>query len=288
MLLAEALQRLGEKAHRLWQHLPLKGLGALSAALPMLAVVASAVLALHGNQSRERMEIAITRHFEMVARLNDLLVLTLNAETGLRGHLLTRQPGFLEPFALAQRSLPEEMDDLRRFVEEEPGKEPREQKRARLAQIRATVEREMTLLNALRADSSAHTVSNGGVVLSGPLVESKNTMDILRRQLRGMQEEEKTLLAQRLTEIRRVRRRDYLSVFLALFLGLATRAVVFWLFNRRVVRRVEQLTARVRAMKTGAPLPSTPSSHHDAIGELERELSDAVIQAKVPSSESPL
>ena len=55
-------------------------------------------------------------------------------------------------------------------------------------------------------------------------------------------------------------------------LGLATRAVVFWLFNRRVLHRVELLTANVRVPAAGEPLPNAPSGHHDAVGELEQEL----------------
>ena len=66
-----------------------------------------------------------------------------------------------------------------------------------------------------------------------------------------------------------------MSISLALLLGLATRAVVFWLFNRRVVRRIEQLTVNVRALATNEPLPNAPSGSHDAIGELEQELANA-------------
>ena len=98
----------------------------------MLAVVASAMLALYGNQSRMRTETAVTRHFTMVEKLNDLLVLMLNAETGLRGHLLTQRTEFLEPYALAQRLLPGKLDGLHDFIEAEPGEEPRAQKGARL------------------------------------------------------------------------------------------------------------------------------------------------------------
>ena len=97
----------------------------LSAALPMVAVIASAVLAFVGNQKRQRMETAVTRHFEMVERLGNSLTLMLNAETGLRGHLLTKRAEFLEPFAFAQRSLPDELESLHAFIEAEPGAGPR-------------------------------------------------------------------------------------------------------------------------------------------------------------------
>ena len=59
--------------------------------------------------------------------------------------------------------------------------------------------------------------------------------------------EEQRLLGLRLEEIARVRHRDYLTVSGALLLGLLTRGAVFYFFNRWVVRRVEALTANVRA-----------------------------------------
>ncbi len=257
----------------------------LSAALPMVAVVASAGLAFVGNQNRQRMETAVTRHFEMVERLGELLTLMLNAETGLRGHLLTQRAEFLEPFAFAQQSLPDELESLHAFIEAEPGVGPRGQKRARLEQIRGTVEQEMTLLARLRDARTVQPSGAAGEELSTQLIQSKALMDRLRGQLRVMQDEEKKLLGERLEEIRQVRRRDYLSISLALLLGLVTRAVVFWLFNRRVVRRIELLTANVRALAANESLPNAPSGHHDAIGELEQELMKAQFAAanRVPT-----
>ena len=219
-MIPEAFHRLREKLHGLWQHLPLKGLGVLSATLPMVAAVASAVLAFMGNQNRQRMETSVTRHFEMVERLGNLLTLMLDTETGLRGHLLTQRAEFLEPFALARCSLPAALESLHAFIEAEPGVGPRGQKRARLEQIRGTVEQEMTLLARLR---DARTIQLSGAAdeeLSTQLIQSKALMDPLRDQLRGMQDEEKRLLGERLAEIRQVRRRDYLSISLALLLGL--------------------------------------------------------------------
>ena len=267
-MILEAFHRLGERLHGFWQHLPLKGLGILSAALPMAGVVASAVLAFVGNQNRQRTETAVTRHFETIVRLDSLLTLLLNAETGLRGHLLTQRAEFLEPFDTAQRSLPGELHGLRDFLAAEPGADPRAQKLAHLEKIEATVGQEMDLPVGLR-NASVGNPDGDRQELTEQFVRSKDLMDCLRGELRGMETEEKRLLSERLEEIRRVRRRDYLSISVALFLGLVTRAVVFWLFNRRVVQRVKRLTDNVRALAADEALPHTASGHHDAIGELE-------------------
>ena len=238
----------------------------------MVAVVASAVLAFVGNKNRQHLETAVTRHFEMITRLNSLLTLLLNAETGLRGSLLTTRAEFLEPFAQAQSSLPQEIHDLRSFVVAEPGDGPRTRKLARLEQIEGTVQQEMELLVRLRNAHGAPSTGTPDDQLPGQLMQSKALMDSLRSRLHEMQGEEKDLLGQRLTEIEHIRRRDYCSIAVALFFGLATRGIALWLFNRRVVSRVEKLIANVRALPCGETLPHPASDHHDAIGKLEQEV----------------
>lgn len=271
-MIPDSLRHLGEKLQHGWQHLPLRGLGILSAALPMVAVVFSAAMAFVGNEKRERTETAVTRHFAMVERLGDLLTHLLDAETGLRGHLLTAggRPEFLAPYDEATRSLPGEIDALRDFTRGEPGENPRREKLARLEAIRATVGTELTLLGQLRAAPDPGTTDREAV--APLLVRSKATMDVLRDQLRTMRGEEQRLLGLRLEEIRRVRHRDYLTIAGALLLGLLTRGAVFYFFNRRVVRRVEALTVNVQALAADRPAPHPPSEHRDAIGELERAL----------------
>ncbi len=275
-MIPDSLRHLGERLQHGWQHLPLRGLGIVTAALPMVAVVFSAAMAFVGNQQRERMETAVTRHFTMVERLGDVLTHLLDAETGLRGNLLAGRAEFLEPYAEATRSLPGELDALRSFIQGEPGERPRREKLVGLEGIRVTVGQELELLGQLRASTPAGagataTIADDGGLVSR-LIRSKTTMDTLRGQLRAMRGEEQRLLGLRLAEIARVRHRDYLTISGALLLGLLTRGAVFYFFNRRVVRRVEALTANVRARRAGQPAPHPPSDHRDAIGELERAL----------------
>lgn len=78
-----------------------------------------------------------------------------------------------------------------------------------------------------------------------------------------MRDHEEQLLAERLADIRRVRRRDYVTIAAALLLGLITRGVVFWIFNRRVARSVRHLTENVRRLRAGQPLPHSPSAALD-------------------------
>jgi CHASE3 domain sensor protein len=65
------------------------------------------------------------------------------------------------------------------------------------------------------------------------LASGKRTMDEIRTTLNAMQSEEQQLLTERVKEINTIRQRDYLAIILALFIGLGTRLIARYLFNRR-------------------------------------------------------
>ena len=65
------------------------------------------------------------------------------------------------------------------------------------------------------------------------LAHGKRTMDEIRANLNTMQTEEEQLLTKRVQEINAIRQRDYLAIILALFIGLATRLIARYLFNKR-------------------------------------------------------
>src|ERR1700738_1761941 len=81
----------------IWQRIPLRAQGILYNSLPLIAVLVTAVFAYYSNQQRERTEMSLNRHFEMVENLADIHTALLKAEAGLRGNLLTHDPTLLQP-----------------------------------------------------------------------------------------------------------------------------------------------------------------------------------------------
>jgi CHASE3 domain sensor protein len=64
------------------------------------------------------------------------------------------------------------------------------------------------------------------------LANGKRTMDEIRATLNAMQSEEERLLTERVQEINAIRQRDYLAIILALFIGLGTRLIARYFFNK--------------------------------------------------------
>ncbi len=250
---------------RWWNRIPLRVQGIVLTAVPFIAVLISSGFALWGNNQRQNAEIDVIRKFEMVSDLNELLTLTVNAETGIRGFLLTRRPEFLEPYKQARVRLPKQLIELDELAKAEPGLKPRIDKIGRVTRMRSLVNEQVKLLNTLQ-----HQV--GKTELYPLLARSKTVEDDLRTEVRGMRSEESRLLSERLEEIRGVRSRDYLAIYATLVIGVLSRIIAGWMFNAGIGNRIRQLCENVQHIGRGEELPHEPTGKPYALGDFEREL----------------
>jgi CHASE3 domain sensor protein len=261
-----------QPALRLWARVPIRVQGRITVGLPLVAVLISAVLAIVGNYQRVAIETDIQRKFEMSATLGELTTLMVNAETGMRGYLLTGQSEFLEPFDQATGELPATMARLTELATAEPGEEPRANKLRRIHHIQTLTDQQLA---DLARQQEYVTVGERDVTdpeIRQHLAYGKGLMDQIRVEVDAMQGEERQLLDDRITDVNSIRERDYASVVLALIAALAMRFLAWYLFRTGILRRVEQLTENVRNLRRGCPSPFPPTGKNDALGELEREI----------------
>lgn len=264
-----AFNRIVAPVKRVWGRVPLRVQGKISIALPLLAVVISACLALYGNHQRARIESAVQRHFQVASTSTEVLNLMVNAETGMRGYLLTRRDEFLQPYAFASQNLPSALARLRALAEAEPGDEVRIKKLKQLDEIQTVIERQMADL-AWQQHAAAPQTSEPEIYAH--LAFGKRLMDDIRARLKTTLDAEDRLLRERVSEINDIRRRDYFAVFLTLTFGLGTRLVAWYLFNTGILRRIEHLVENARSLRHDQPPPFEPSGKSDALGELEQEI----------------
>jgi len=263
----------------IWNNIPLHHQGKILTMLPIIAVIISASVAILGNYQRARIESAMQHHVQMSQGFNDILALMVNAETGMRGYLLTRDQDFLEPYAVAEHGLPMTIAEISALTESEPGGSPRLRKLSMVSRLTVLIDQQMTDL-----DWQWHTVDAGSLSadqMSQHLAIGKQLMDEIRENVGTMQREEDRLLLERMQDIHDIRVRDYIAVFLTLAVGLGTRLIAWYLFSRGVIRRIEHLAVNTRSLEHGGPLPFPPSGKQDAIGRLEQEIAHL---ARKPSS----
>ncbi len=253
-----------------WQRLPLPLQGKILTILPFTAILISFALALHGNYQRSQLESAFQRHIQMVHDLDSLVTLMVNAETGMRGYLLTGSEEFLEPYTTATNNLPTTLADLKQLVATEPGEEPRASKSALIEQLQTSIAQQMSDLAWQRTQMDASRTPPAGV--EEHLRYGKQLMDSIRTNAGAMEQEEETLLNDRIEEMNAVRQRDYLAVFLTLIVGFGSRLLAWHLFETGIVGRIRRLRENAVALRDNALLPHLPSGKADELGTLEREI----------------
>lgn len=256
------------RALQVWNHVSLRAQGGILSLIPVIAILISFGFAFYGNRSRAWIEYDIQRKFKMVRQYNDLMSLMVDAETGERGYLLTTRTQYLEPYRLAVQQIPPTIASLRESIELEPGERPRLERLAGLAVLDDLVTKQLASLK----ESQNYVSGKSAEELYTHLQGGKELMDAIRVQIGTMQNKEEELLAEKIAEINYIRYRDYIFVFIALFAGLVTRVVTFYLFDRGIVRRVNRLTENVVLINSGERLAIPPAKKDDAIGLLEQEI----------------
>ena len=141
----------------IWQRIPLRVQGLIFNSLPLVAILVTAVFAYFSNQQRERTEMSLNRHFEMVENLVDIHTALLKAEAGLRGNLLTHDPALLQPAVDAHTLIPQKLARVRTLMESIPKPNMRAQKLAQLDAVQDQVNAELHALANVSAASNAIT-----------------------------------------------------------------------------------------------------------------------------------
>lgn len=253
-----------------WRRVAIRIQGIILVGLPLLAVAISAPLALFGNHQRARIEADVHRHFQMASSMSDVLTLMVNAETGMRGYLLTQRDEFLHPYAIAAENLPTAMPRLRALAEAEQAYSSRAEK---LTQLQRLIDMQMSDLAKQQQYISPPDKTNKiKIEIYSHLAYGKELMDKIRANLSELQAEEERLLDERIGEINAIRQRDYFAVFLVLFVAVATRLIAWYLFKTDILRRINQLVGNARALRFGESLPFVPTGKLDALGDLEQQI----------------
>lgn len=253
-----------------WNRQPIRAQGGWLAFIPVAAIVLSFAMAYYGNRNREWLETDIERKFHTANKLDELMALVVNAESGIRGYLLTGRTEFLEPYKIAERDLPQTFSELKRTAETDTDKQSSRESLEQLGKIEMQIGNSLAFFDETRKSAFARIMSKDE--LFARLQKGKTMMDETRSSLQEIQADEDRSLAESLNEIYRVRRRDYLFVIIALLIGLLARVVSFYLFDRGIVRRLERLAENARCLQRGEGFKFPISKKSDAVGCLEQEL----------------
>ena len=242
-------------------HLSLGTKGLLVVATPVCALlVAMAVFYQFQVQARQA-SLTVEHTYEVRSEIRRILTLLVNAETGTRGYLLTQQKNFLEPYLAARAELPDSIRALHELIQDSPAQV------SRLSRVESLIAASLAAFEELRLEVEANH-SN----LDAPQLErAKASMDVLRRELDGLQELQRNVLATNLEARRRAQRRLQIAIVAGGILGLLGGLAAAFLFTTAISRRIRLLEEHTRQVGSGMALTGEPEGT-DEIARLERTL----------------
>ena len=169
--------------------IPVRWRGTLIVAIPvtclLIAVGSFAVL----QRSIEADQKYLTRSQEKLLQANRLLKTLVDAETGVRGYGLTREPNFLEPYNSAIAMLPDTVKKLSSLVQDHP------QQVQQVQQIKALALQEMSFLKQnLQTFKTVAPASKSLSKNKELLAKGNATMDAIRRGIADFSAQEQLRL----------------------------------------------------------------------------------------------
>jgi PAS domain S-box-containing protein len=160
---------------------------------------------------------------EVLANLSHVLSTIKDAETGVRGYLLTGEPRFLEPYQAAQGEVGVAVDQFASLTSDNPVQQ------ARVPALRKLVDDEMAVLNQAVA-----TQKQGGTDAArrvAVLDRGKQVMDSIRTLVAEMQQHERELRVSRQRASDSAYQSTIGSSVLAVVMGLTAVGAFLWLLQ---------------------------------------------------------
>ena len=241
--------------------LPLRAKGALLMGFPLGALLVAMLLFYGLWQQASFAEGWVEHTLEVHSELQQIVTLSVNAETAVRGYALARRTSFLEPYSQSRQQLPGHLRTLQTLISDNPAQ------LVRLRTVEALVTANLNELDRLRRRSD-----EGRPLDPDQLEADKAGMDNLRRELDTMEQVEQGLLAERTDRERQTRQRWRFGILFGGLLGLAGGSLGGLFFFSGIVQRVGHLEEDARRVADGLPVSSEVHGG-DEIAGLARVLS---------------
>jgi PAS domain S-box-containing protein len=241
-----------------WRDLPLRVKGALAVSIPIAGLLATALVFQGGLDAKQELDRARVAAYELRTAARVTLVAVLEAESGVRGYLLTADDAFLDPYREARASLPRHAQRLRSLAESGPQLE-------RSRTVDELVRQRLAGLDALVGSQGEADI---GLLESGRRL-SEALQDELKRMLAAATRRVDVLEGQ----VEQQERRITITVWVAAALGLFGGLVAVGAFTSSVVRRVRRVESNADRMIRGLALDPVPGQ--DEIGHLGRAMQAA-------------
>jgi PAS domain S-box-containing protein len=253
---------------RWWANLPLRWKGLVVVLIPVTALLCGFASIYATSQSENEAEYWVNRTSTVRYYTSAMLNAVVDAESAVRGFIISRDPRFLEVYETSQQAFPRTVGGLAKLVSDNP------QQTARLDEIRKAAGARLELLARLVDLSQVRNDPESFDREQKLTREGKALMDNLRPTAVAMDEEEQRLEALRREQLREARDLSTKMLAASVIVGVLGGMAAMLLFSRGIARRVQIIQKNAERLAKELPLAPMRSSG-DEIGELDRRLREA-------------
>ncbi len=256
----------GNPIQRVLANLPLWAKGLVVVSIPVAALLGTALATYVALVENARSEAAVRHTFEVDRQIQTLRRLMVDAETGVRGYLLTGAPEYLEPYNRALLQIPETQAGLESLIQDNPAQVER------IGRVRGLIKQRYETFDAQRFQ--ARMPDRPESTLRNLLLKGKSIMDRIRVELAAMIDEEDRLMMLRAERAQLWEQRTRVAVMGGVLTGLLGGVLAMLVFTKSVSGRARRLEKQSGLLAKGLPLSLEPSGK-DEIGRLEIGLVEA-------------
>lgn len=222
-----------------WSRLPVRYRGGVVVAIPAACLIITLGCWVWSREAQSAIRREIEAIQRNIASSNEVLIQNLNAETGVRGYVVTRDRGFLEPYKQAQTVLIPELERLQQKVINQP------ESRQQIQGIQTLSQENIRNLQKIVDAVATQSLQFDRADLTRSLNTNKRAMDALRAAIGTFQQEEQQLLAANLKRRERVQEATSAALwFTAIISALGSWAAIylFTQVDRDLTDREQRLT----------------------------------------------
>jgi len=216
----------------------------------------------------------VNRTHQVLEKLDQVLSLMTDAETGQRGYIITGDTAYLAPYEAASATLLKTIDELRDLIQDDAAQQAQvDAQKAQVDSLEADVKTKLELLKEAITARQTDAGDSGfkaaaGIIMTG---KGKVEMDQIREIVGELRATENNLLEQRSRDAELTAERMRTTVIVGVPLGLGVLMIAGFFITRNISRPLREMSAiasRVAAGDLTVKMNST--TRGDEVGVLGR------------------
>ncbi|MFZ5715049.1 MAG: methyl-accepting chemotaxis protein [Bradyrhizobium sp.] len=227
-------------------------------------VVAGSTAAIHNSLNVMNSTAKMTVHtYEVLEQLSELVGAMVNAETGVRGYLVSADPAFLGPYESGQKQFQAAAAKVGSLTSDNPAQQKRLERVKAFASDWMTnvAQREIAMMKDPATQSKARELEASGA--------GKKSMDGLRAVVQEMDAEERSLLSVRAASAEAASANATISMMIGGFLTLLLSLVGAFGVAMAVTRPIQRITSEMGILANGdTSVVVSGTERRDEIGEM--------------------